>query len=225
MEKKAKDLEITWQSDAVADTAYEKHWRTADNNFPSGTTLNHHTWYHTWPLEGISQGTGFNQRIGRKINIKSLQFKGAIDLDYSYPNDNDKGGDIDMRIMLVLDSQANGTRASVKDILQNTSGSDGAISGGLAIYQLSSVANQQRFRILYDKHHKINQSNDYNSRIPIKLFKKCNFGMEYGGTDGNTNEIKTNNLILMYCYERAIGSNANIYATIYGTMRFRYTDQ
>jgi len=93
------------------------------------------------PINLISAGSSYFNRIGRKITLKSLHVKLFLDnlrttasADY-------------LRIMVVYDGQSNGSLPSISDIIQDTDQ-----TGTNATYSSSStnLNNRDRFRVLAD---------------------------------------------------------------------------
>ena len=68
-------------------------------------------------LNLVATGTDFTNRIGRKINIKSVFIRGWV-----FPEDNDTLQQM-ARVMLVWDEQPNGALAAVTDILDTVDSS------------------------------------------------------------------------------------------------------
>lgn len=97
-------------------------------------------------LNGTQTGTGFWNRIGRKIQMKSLHLTGAWSADNGTISPDPHQFEY-LRIMVVYDAQPNGSTPPISAILQNR-GDDGtaytnAISG-------VNMDNADRFRILAD---------------------------------------------------------------------------
>ena len=62
-------------------------------------------------VNGIAAGTAFNERIGRKIRIKSIALRFAGQINQTTPTP------FVMRLMLVMDKQANGSTPLYSDFI------------------------------------------------------------------------------------------------------------
>lgn len=85
---------------------------------------------------GVATGTDFTQRIGRKINVCSVQVRGFWRM--SAPTTTANG--IGLRIMLVEDAQSNGAAPAIGDIL----------SQGAEPSSFNNLNNRERFKIHKD---------------------------------------------------------------------------
>jgi len=162
-------------------------------------------------LENIIQGTGMDQRIGRKIVVKSIDVKGFV------------GGtsaslaDI-VSCWLVLDKQANGTFPVTADIVQ-----DNTVPQCSAQFNLTNV---NRFRILKKWNIKVEPnagvagSFDSDAK-PFSFHKKCSIPVEYSLNTGSVAEIRSNNLLMMFSTNRAAAATPYY---IEGTTRVRFLD-
>ncbi len=144
-------------------------------------------------LCAIPQNDTENGRDGRKCTITSIGWRWELLL-------NNTGTLLDtsdvVRIMLVLDKQANGALPAVTDVLATDD------------YQsFNNLANSSRFRTLYDKTISISAvagsgrgTTDTmafgEKRIQGTFFKKCNVLMEYDNTaiTGVITSIRSNNI-------------------------------
>lgn len=90
----------------------------------------------------IRAGSSFFNRIGRKVNLKSLEFKA-----YVQPIRTVASQDY-LRVMIVYDHQTNGTAPSISDIIQDI---DQAGSATVNAQSSPNLNNRDRFRILYDE--------------------------------------------------------------------------
>ena len=93
------------------------------------------------PLNLIRAGSSFFNRIGRRIEMKSLHFKGLIS-----PLRTVAAGDY-VRVMIVYDSQTNGAPPNISDILQDT---DQAGANSTNSYSSINLNNRDRFKVLCD---------------------------------------------------------------------------
>ncbi len=161
----------------------------------------------------IAQGTGQSQRIGRKVTIRKWMFQGHIIL----PKATDAALTYDMiRIMVVLDKQANGAALTgTDDFLSGSNHSD-----------FRKLTETNRFRLLYDKRIFIQNgggggngtTEDYAATMkPVRIYLNVNVPMEYSSTAGAITEIRSNNIVL------AAITHAGI-LQIYGRIRMRFSD-
>lgn len=165
-------------------------------------------------LNNIPQGTGESQRIGRKCNLKSVEWRYNLQLPATDGVAVAAAGD-NIRLIMYIDKQANGGVATVANILE--------IADDNSFYNLT---NQNRFVILMDKNHDLNYitlagaaANVSQSNVIHKYqFRKlCNIPVEFDGTDGTINEIRSNNLGLLLISSTGTGR-------IFSRIRVRYND-
>lgn len=95
------------------------------------------------PINIIQEGPGFNQRVGRKVMLKSLHLTGYLSSSGNVTTNTSEY----TRILLVYDRQPNGAVPTLADVLQdvtfNGTTSTGAISG-------LNMNNSERFLIIRD---------------------------------------------------------------------------
>ncbi len=161
---------------------------------------------------GIAQGTGESERIGRKVTIRSINWRMNILL----PNAaNLTSTNDEVRVILFLDKQANGATATVTGILES------------ANYQsFNNLANKSRFRTLMDRVYDMNAqagagdgtANDAAGVVMHDaLFKKVNIPIEFDSTAGAITEIRSNNIGVLL-----ISKSAR--CTLDSKMRMRFSD-
>ncbi len=136
----------------------------------------------------IAQGDGESQRIGRKVTIKSINWRYSIQIETATSN---VGDDI-IRLVLYQDKQANGATSAVLGVYEDND------------YQtFRNLTNKGRFRILMDRTYALNtvagSGNGTNSRqfsagIQGTFFKKCNIPVEFSAGAGALTEITSNNI-------------------------------
>jgi len=94
-------------------------------------------------LNGIAEGAGQFNRIGRKVQLKSLYLTGMIESIRTQADD-------DMaRIMVIYDRQTNGLVPGITDVLQSVQ-QDGTTTSSGALDHLN-LNNSERFLVLMDK--------------------------------------------------------------------------
>lgn len=97
------------------------------------------------PINLVAAGSSFFQRIGRRIELKSLQT--MLQLSPTPPQASDYYPSMTLRILIVYDSQTNGATPSVSDIIQSTNQVGTNFSGNLALLNLN---NRDRFTVIRD---------------------------------------------------------------------------
>lgn len=138
----------------------------------------------------IPQGTGESQRIGRKCTVKKFSWQ------YTLTFKEQTSGAVthdEIKLIVYLDTQANGASAGVTDILETNN-----------IHSFRNLANSHRIKVLAVRQHSLHSvsgagdgaDNDYagmslHGRIDID----CNYDIEYGsGVTGALSEIQSNNI-------------------------------
>lgn len=163
-------------------------------------------------LNGITQGTDYNQRIGRKVQIKSVFCRWTINVN---PAQLALQGDV-VRLMIIYDAQANGVAPAITDILQ--------------IAEFDSpmnLNNRDRFKVLHDKFHTM-WANTYAAGLGgiqtgtgcpkfSQKFIKCNMEEIFGGTGNTIGSIQTGSIFFLTISQNEV-SGVSIYS------RVRYTD-
>lgn len=143
-------------------------------------------------INEVAQGTAENERIGRKMTIKSIHFKGAIKIpgQTAIADASQR-----IRIIVYLDKQANGATAGVTDILESQ-----------AVDSFRNLENSKRFGFLYDKTVSLNQlcggGNGSSDRLGevirnFQINKRCNIPIQFNSTTGAITEMCCNNVGIM----------------------------
>lgn len=163
----------------------------------------------------IAQGVTESQRIGRKCTLRSIHWKYRISIPEIDAADDPSGGD-DIRVILYLDKQCNGTAAATLDILETAS-----------IHSFRNLANSGRFTILMDKLHVMNYTTLASDNAAVvssaivrreyTFNKKCSIPIEYSATTGAIGEIRSNNIGVLLVALSGVGG-------INSEFRFRFSD-
>lgn len=175
-------------------------------------------------LNGVDQGTDYNQRLGRKIVIQSIYLRMGITpaVAASYVTGNVAHTGQKVRVMLVVDKQTNGAAFSATDLL----------GGGATTESMNNLSNRERFVVLYDK--VMNFGPGYYSAgvwqplggytgIPFfKIYKKIKIPTVYMGTGATVGSIATNGLYLIGLTDTSTANATNL--AFYGTYRIRFRD-
>lgn len=159
-------------------------------------------------LNGMQQGNTASTRVGMKISIRSIEWKGYHIVTAG------TGADQMHRFMLLIDRQTNATGpTALTDFL-----STGNVIG------LRNLAARKRFKIALDKFYTLNATGESGSRRAIKFYMKLRrpLVVEYNAADnGTVADIVSNSLHLITIGSEAAGVTAG---SIAGNMRIRYTD-
>lgn len=159
-------------------------------------------------LNGVGQGSDYNQRIGRKIIMKSIYFR--IDLVNAGVTAN--VGDL-LRILIVYDCQTNSSTPAISDILQT-----------VAYNSPMNLDSRDRYKVLIDKHVTIHGAvytsgtltqGDPQPKI-VKVYKKLNLETIFSGTGSSTAGISTGAVWLVLL--SAVNNVTS--ATMYNRIRF-----
>lgn len=169
-------------------------------------------------LNGISAGSGMNQRIGRVASMKSLMLR----LQYYPESASSSYGHI--RTCLVYDAQANGVAPVYADIFRSLSAAGAVASttdSGL------NLDNRQRFRILFDSLQQVGGASTAtaitnNQGMPNRIdsYKKLNLPIQFKSDSSLIGDIATGALYLVMCSSSPAGLGVN---AVWNT-RLRYTD-
>lgn len=175
----------------------------------SGTIINSGT------LNVIVQGTGDSQRIGRKVTIRKISWRGFITLDGQSTTGAQSASVA--RLILYQDRQCNGSAAAVTDILQSATG-----------MSFNKLSNAGRFHVIMDTMYDLiptsgagnGTANDFSSTvISFDFHKDCSIPLEYSGSAGTITTIRSNNLGILII--KAGGSSPTEISSI---VRLRYSD-
>lgn len=166
----------------------------------------------------IAQGTDDNQRIGRKIVIKSLQARLAIKGEPSEAFGIGVSPEYGLTtyLYLVQDTQANGALAAVTDVFTSLIPHEAMIN----------IDNSMRFRILkkwiFDMEAKAGVTGSRNDTSRhVEWYKKCDIPVEYSGTAGSITELRSNNLFFVMGFT---DTAQGFWTSAIGTFRVRYAD-
>jgi len=163
----------------------------------------------------IAQGVGPSERIGRKCVLKSVMWRGDLSLPEMDAQVTPNNGEI-IRLMVLIDKQANGAVTTPTTILANAT-----------IEDYMNLVNKDRFQVLYDKRHTLNYAGLASDGAGVvssgqvlrwfKMSKKLNLPIEFSGATGAVTEIRSNNLV--FC-AFTIGTLAGIASRV----RVRFSD-
>ena len=161
---------------------------------------------HVALLNGIARGDDINQRIGRKVVMRSMEVRVE-----SYVTHN-TGIDQNHRVLIVFDRQCNATALTVADVLT-----------AVDINSPRNLTNRSRFKILYDNLHHLSSTAEPGSHKVIDMYRRLWLPVTFNsGDDGTVSDIQTGSLYLVVVGNVAAGTSAG---AVGGKIRIRYTDE
>lgn len=140
-------------------------------------------------LNGVAEGDGENQRIGRRIIIKRVQMQGHV----RYKVTTGGFGGADIMLALVLDTQSNGTQLQAENVFQQI---------GTETTTFPNLLYEQRFKILKTWRTTLLPTRNYNGTNVTtggenKIFSwdiPMNIPVTYTGTGATVASIADNSL-------------------------------
>jgi len=174
-------------------------------------------------LNLVATGTDNTNRIGRKIDIKSVEVKGT----YNYTIDTVAAANLITRWAIVLDKQPNGALATF-DQIYNT-------AGGASPWSMRNLDYIERFDVLAQDLFCLNpqynaatagdtSNGQANSYYMVDKFVKTNIGSRYDGTASNIASLETGALLFIDLTDSNTGGT-NASQAFYATCRVRFLDE
>lgn len=158
----------------------------------------------------IPQGVADNERIGRKLVIKSFQLRGTLQMGGGVAN---TSGSVPVYMYVIQDRQTNGAVATPSQVL---TGADFSTA-------LVNLDNKRRFRIIKRMVFTIERAvTNANAIQVVDYFTTLDIPVEYSGSSGELSEQTTNNLFLMFGTGPSLAFDDTI--TFKGNTRIRYLD-
>ena len=162
-------------------------------------------------LNGIAPGTSASQRVGRRINMKSLEWRFNCSTSTTTTWSSN-------RFMFILDTQANAATPAFTDIYDQATPST-----------LRNISNMPRFKVLYDSDEWVmvgNNDTDATCDLIARAFKgymRFNLPVQYNaGTAGTIGDIQTNALYFVTIGNASSSlTNTDIFNS---QIRIRYDD-
>jgi len=164
-------------------------------------------------LNGLAQGTTASTRIGRRVTVKSVEWKLNVATSSSTAWSA-------QRYMIVLDKQANAAAPAftdIYDVAQPTT--------------LRNISNSPRFQVLFDsKQWILAGTSSFGGSVQLDSvasvhegYMRCNIPVQYNvGTAGTVGDIQTNALYFVMIGNATTAiTDTNVYT---GTVRIRYED-
>lgn len=162
-------------------------------------------------LSEVATGTDFTDRIGRKINMKSVYVRGFLS-----PVDTTTSFCLS-RLLIVYDNQPNGAAPAITDILK----------AATSVAQVN-LNNRDRFKILIDKQFPLGNNNNTATQAisgspnvhHVKVFRRLNLIEQFGGTTAAVGSITTGAIWMV-----TVGDNAAADGGVFKLCtRIRFTD-
>jgi len=164
-------------------------------------------------INGVAQGDDYTQREGRQITVKAVQVRGY----FARPANTVGFEACHCRGILVLDTQVNGTIATMAEILESVNS-----------LSYNNLSNRERFKVLADINTVLtkrvattltNDGGQAGDNPWFDVYKKVSFNETFGGTTAAIGSIQKGAL-----YWVTIGSVGTTDAYCYFTARCRFTD-
>lgn len=188
------------------------------------------------PALDLIEGVRPQQRIGRKIWLKSLQVKLNLMMKSGSDAPESDSGTFSFTIIIVKDTQCNGVTATLAEIFQILS----ATQGEMWQLAFNNLENSGRFKTIYKKEFIVNTRalldnpggggpddtsfSGFGRVFNINLKTPC--VINYSGSTGNTIERRSNNLVgfIMHNLSRPGQASTGSPVEVNAHMRIRYTD-
>lgn len=152
-------------------------------------------------LTNCQQGDAITNREGNQIKITRILIRYTVTINSSATS-------TFLRCILVLDRQTNGAQYTAGQLLQDVTVGDLVVSPLL-------LGNKYRFKILYDKVHRLQ---DVANQIVYKeIFKSVNLPIRYVSNNGDITDLTTNSLSFLICSTETTNTPA---VTFYSRVRF-----
>lgn len=164
-------------------------------------------------LNGLAPGTGDNQRLGRRIQMKSIELKGYIQPDTATTTSVE-------RFAIVQDMQPNAAAPTF-------AGANDGIYDAATPIALRNISNKSRFKVLWDSGLITNVSTvtaptASNAITTMEHYRKIDIPVQYNaGTAGTIADIQTNSLYFVGIGNIAAGTGD---VTLVANIRIRYDD-
>jgi len=156
-------------------------------------------------LNGIARGDEINERVGREVTLRSIQF------NYTPHVTSVTGGDQQHRVLLVYDRQTNATALTAAQVLLTAD-----------TIAPRNLENRKRFKILFDRTVALNASGEPGSSVTRRFYRKLRHPVSFNAGDaGTVADIVTGSLYLIVIGTTAPGVAAG---AVFFAARIRYTD-
>jgi len=174
-------------------------------------------------LNAVAQGTGENQRDGRKYTVTGVHIRGAV-LRQNRNNQTEVGDANFVMIALVQDTQTNGSQCQSEEVFSGPTGGD-------AVFAFANLENSKRFRILHREiiavpagapswNGTADQLETGGTICPFEINKSLKMVVNCSSTGATVSDITDNSLHLI-AFALNTGSNSNgIEVTYSSRVRF-----
>lgn len=186
---------------------FEKKCKDSGSTY-TVTTLN--DTISTVLINGIAEGTGIDQRTGRKLQMSTFSIKYWVTSAADYSANS-------CRIMLIYDKQNNGTTLTASDIFKQSSNPADSFL---------ELKNRNRFVVLKDKRFASNPTDSAKTSTIDGSFgvNLRNLETTYGNTGSAITDITTGALHLLLCSSATTGGGGTNSPTMAHMWRMRYYD-
>jgi len=150
-------------------------------------------------LNSTAAGSDFTDRIGRKIQMKSVQMRANIRLDPTSTNINHACA---TRCIIYYDKQWNGASLGSTNIADLLARADNTTD--LPTISPVNLNNRDRYKILMDKHLTIDMGKQSTT---LKFYKKINLETVYNVNTNGAGAIQTGALLFWYGGTHVAGDN------------------
>lgn len=181
-------------------------------------------------LNGLVIGAAINNRIGRKISMRSLRIRGGIYVSATTVNSLYEFG----RLILIYDRQANGAAPVIGDLLQDE---DAAGTTTTTAFSGLNMSNAARFKVIKTWQFKAEQSagaaitNSEPSQVTTDAQTCYNIDtfinlkdLETGFNAGNAGTVADIATGSLYMVTIGLNTAANAWLNFRGVVRLRYRD-
>lgn len=117
-------------------------------------------------LSGIATGAAGHERIGKKVNYRSLHLRGFI-----YPGTSAAFSSRGIRLLVVYDRQTNGVSPGIADVLLANASAAGQNSNARLVTTGLNMGYKDRFKVLIDETFTAPAANMNGSDIPLVGFQ------------------------------------------------------
>lgn len=156
-------------------------------------------------LNGVTLGSDINNRIGRQVELRSIQLRVQ-----SFSTFN-TGIDQWNRALIVYDRQSNGASPAITDVLT-----------AATINAVRNLNNRKRFKILMDKTVYLNAAGETDSGTFYDFYRKLRHPVEFNaGNAGIVSDIQSGAIYLIAIGSATAGNTAG---NILFSSRIRFTD-
>lgn len=156
-------------------------------------------------LNGLTQGTTAQTRIGRKAFMKYITVNGYAQVTPT------TGLDQVCRIMFLISKDPNGLAPTIGDILQTGN-----------VESLRNMKGNEDYKILKTFEFTLNASAKPGSKKLVRYFRKLNFPTDYAlANNGNITDIEQNAIYMITLGTLNAGNTAGNFV---GNIRIGYTD-